>query len=67
EASKLPQEEQPAPAVEKVAADAEMPLAVGSEVPQVPEGVDIGMDVGKLCTALASVYSSLIEVETGKQ
>ncbi|CAE7481670.1 preg, partial [Symbiodinium sp. KB8] len=67
EASKLPQEEQPAPAVEAVAADAEMPLAVGSEVPQVPEGVDIGMDVGKLCTALASVYSSLIEVETGKQ
>ncbi|CAE7728400.1 CYCU4-1, partial [Symbiodinium sp. CCMP2456] len=25
------------------------------------------MDVGKLCAALASVYSSLIEVETGKQ
>ena len=26
-----------------------------------------GMDVGKLCKALASVYASLIEVENGKQ
>jgi len=58
--SPKPEEEKPEPVVE-------LPMAVEEEVPQEAEGVDIGMDVGKLCKALASVYSSFIEVENGRQ
>mmetsp|Transcript_39440 Transcript_39440/g.92400 ORF Transcript_39440/g.92400 Transcript_39440/m.92400 type:complete len:226 (+) Transcript_39440:61-738(+) len=66
QAKELPKshgQEKPEPVVEPATADTEMPMV--EEVPQEAEGVDIGMDVGKLCKALACVYSSFIEVETG--